>query len=212
MIVKNKTFFRAKMEDSMALQKLDRIFKVCLLMVLSVFQCSNAALSDYLTLDNVTSFGKDALVAYGLAMGLTAFHEFGHAITAKIFWGSPIDMTLGCQPGGRSFSLPIFPGVRLGGLNPATGYAYTSMPLDARPVERMIMSAAGPVFGALGSAAVLYYLHKKYPGYGKKTLSKLVGLYGFLNHIRLMVPVGIPNNDADRAYEAFRDWQAERVS
>lgn len=122
---------------------------------------------------------QDIAAAYCLGMGLTAIHELGHALTSKMFYGTPIDLTLGSTP--YDYNKPYLQvgGIKLGGFNPATGYAQ----IDYREGDHLKQAAiglAGPVCGALASWCAYKLLKKKYPN--NFYLSKTVALYGLFNH------------------------------
>jgi hypothetical protein len=115
---------------------------------------------------------KDIAAAYFVGMGLTAIHELGHAITAKLFYGSPINVTIG----GRKNYLDLGP-IKLGGFNPATGVTrYLSEKYS--PLNEAIIASAGPVCGGIASYFAYRELKKKknYP------ISKLASVYGIFNH------------------------------
>lgn len=123
---------------------------------------------------------KDAALAYCLGMGLTTIHELGHAITAKMISGSPIDITLGAAPSlweKPYFQIGCF---KLGGFNPATAFAsLTNIRMSGEePLRSAAVSIAGPICGALSSLGAWYLLKKNdnYP------LCKAVAMYGYFNH------------------------------
>lgn len=151
-----------------------------------------------------TAGAKDLALAYCLGMGLTAIHELGHAITAKIIYGAPINLVLGTTPQDYTRSYLQLGGIKLGGFNPATGYAYTGIhPYE--PLKEAAICAAGPICGTL-SSILAYKLLKKYDGL---YLAKAVSLYGLFNHTLGIAGIGgiwTPGTDGARVVSSLKDY------
>lgn len=155
-----------------------------------------------------TKIAKDLVVAYAVGMGLTAVHELGHAITAKLFYDCPVDITLGAaqsQVVGKSLTKVL--GFRFGGFNPATGFAAIQSNKPSHPLKNACIFACGPIFGAIGSLIALKYLPKRLP------ITKLVALFGLLNHTAgpaglLGYYQGHPGHDLVRAANEIKNYRS----
>jgi hypothetical protein len=115
-------------------------------------------------LSGIKSLSVSFLGAYGVSMGLLGLHEFAHAITAKAFYNSPIDITLGVNLGDDFFvqkTLVKLPGLKIGGLNPFAGFARCFDDLKDQhkyhPLKHAAICLAGPVASVAGSMAVIKY-------------------------------------------------------
>ena len=143
---------------------------------------------------------KDISTAYLLGMILTAMHELGHAMASKLLYGTPLNVVIGASS--RSgHRIPFFSvgGIAVAGFNPATGYAKT-YDHGAHPFYGIAILLAGPISGALASAAA-YVMLKKYVK--KFYMTKFVSLYGLFNHIigrAGLAGLWIPRSDLARVY------------
>lgn len=149
---------------------------------------------------------KDLALAYGLGMGLTTIHEFGHAITAKALCGTPIHMVIGATPSSNKSYVQIG-GITLGGFNPTTGYARTWTSPDS-PLKNAAILAAGPAFGALSSLGA-YLLLSNFDGL---YIAKAAALYGLFNHTLGIAGIGgtwIPGTDAYRLLDSLKRYRDE---
>jgi len=122
----------------------------------------------------LNSYGKKAAIiatdiatAVCLSMGLTLMHELGHAVTAKIAYGAPIDITLGTTEPNNGTILAQIGGLKIKGLNPWGG---NTLSTDLSPAFRMqnplkesAIMIAGPLSGALSSYTALKFIQKYCP-------------------------------------------------
>jgi hypothetical protein len=102
---------------------------------------------------------KDGLFLYTFAMTSLIAHELGHAVVAKFFWDSPLDITLGAQPDETNTQqkkqpLFTFKSLKFQSLNPfAGGFARAnSCPPDEDTsykalYEKIAVFSAGPLAG-----------------------------------------------------------------
>ncbi len=153
---------------------------------------------------------KDLALAYLLGMGLTAIHEFGHAITSKIFYGTPIQLVLGATPRSNHPSYIQIGGITLGGFNPTIAYANAQLS-DASPLKSATVLAAGPIFGALSSLGA-YILLSKYDGL---YIAKAAALFGLFNHTLGKAGIGgtwTPGTDAHRFVESLKQYRNSQTN
>lgn len=133
----------------------------------------------------------DAVTAYIAAAALTAVHELGHALTAKLFFGRPVHITIGANSRAKVLTpLLRLRGLTIASLDPCIGvasdlYAPLLVPHHGNsPFKSACVLLMGPLVGGLSSLLLLIVLRK----YVKKFyLTKLVALGGFLNHT---IPLG----------------------
>src|SRR5438132_50998 len=99
---------------------------------------------------------RDCGLLYMGAMGSLIAHELGHALVAKRFWNSPIDITLGIQSdvSAKTEQPPLFAwkGIKLQTYNPfAGGFAtlknYPHDISDTTLYKKIATLAAGPLSG-----------------------------------------------------------------
>lgn len=150
---------------------------------------------------------KDLACAYALGMGLTSVHELGHAVTAKIFNGTPINLTLGASPAQSGKPYLQIGGFKLAGFNPATGYARCGY--SDHPLKNAAIYAAGPICGAL-SSTLAYALLRKHDGL---YLTKAAALYGIFNHtigIAGISGLWTPGSDAARFVKSMKQYFNQR--
>ena len=140
---------------------------------------------------------KDMGAAYALGMAITTIHELGHGLAAKYFYGSPLDITIGTDPDSNPLSSMQIGGIRLGGLNPATGYSKRQIPADATPLSKGLVSLAGPVCGTIASIAAYKLLTKYAP---KLYIARFVSLFGLYNHTLGVAGIGGHNRYGSDAY------------
>lgn len=157
-----------------------------------------------------TAGAKDLALAYCLGMGLTAIHELGHAVMAKIFYGSPINLVLGTMSRDHTKTYLKIGGIALGGFNPATGHATYFIPLNEyHPLKNAAISAAGPICGAL-SSLVAYLLLRKYK---ELYITKAAALYGLFNHTIGVAGVGgtwTPDTDTNHVVRSLREYYSQQ--
>lgn len=151
---------------------------------------------------------QDLVLAYLLGMSLTAIHELGHAIIAKILCGAPIQLTLGASPRSNQ-SYVQMGGITLGGFNPTTGYASIGYnPSAGSPLKEAAIYAAGPVFGALSSLGAYLLLRN----YDELYIAKAAALFGLFNHTLGIAGIGgtwIPGTDAYRLLDSLKRYRDE---
>lgn len=135
---------------------------VKLILGISLILSASAVYSQNSLFSGLKKLSMGALGAYGVSMGLLGLHESAHAITAKAVYNSPIDIVLGVHPLDDFFrDKTIFkiPGLRIGGLNPFTGYANCFDWLEDQhkyhPLKHAAISLAGPAASVVGSLAVI---------------------------------------------------------
>jgi hypothetical protein len=115
---------------------------------------------------------KDIGASYLLCMALTTIHELGHAMASKVFYDTPLDITIGSYNKKPLFTVG---GMALVGLNPLMGYTRIDYDMD-HPYYDIAIYLAGPLCGALASAAAYTLLQK----YVKKFyMTKSVALFVF---------------------------------
>ena len=60
---------------------------------------------------------KDIAAAYGAMMVITLIHELGHAVTAKLLCGAPVDIVIGGPRSGKDSLLKKYLGIEFAGFN-----------------------------------------------------------------------------------------------
>jgi len=100
---------------------------------------------------------KNLMLNYSQAYFALFSHEFGHAIAGKLLTNSDVVMFLGK---GRSECLGTFTKqpLSLVGFDPGAGFSV--LKLSENPIENFIISAAGPLTGALSSITTQIALNK----------------------------------------------------
>jgi hypothetical protein len=121
---------------------------------------------------------KDVASAYGLATGITAAHHLGHALTAKLLYGSPINIVLG-TPDRTAKPYAQMGGIKVAGFNPVAGDSCFSPSAQATVNKWRAATIAGPLCGALSSLGA-YLLLKKYCNH--LSITKAVALCGILRN------------------------------
>ncbi len=142
--------------------------KLGLLSVLILATSTNRA-NNY----NYTKFSKDLAIAYTLSFGLTLIHELGHALTAKFFYGKPIDITLGTHALQKS----KFP-IKFAGFNPFIGFALCDSRVKYHPLKQATISLAGPLSGTTASFAAIKFLR---PYKTNLPMTNCVAIMSFVN-------------------------------
>lgn len=131
----------------------------------------------------------DLSVAYCLAMGTTLAHELGHALTGKLFWGTPLDITIGSY--NETYHIASLGGIGLGGFNPLYGKTMHTINGDVAIYAYAIMLAAGPVCGACFNMLAIKLINKL----RFKPVSLTTNIWSFVNQAaNLCYP--IQNNDS----------------
>lgn len=124
----------------------------------------------------------DVAAAYCLCMGITLMHELGHAVVAKIAYGSPIDITLGTTEATNDKIFAQICGIKIKGFNPLGGISL--FPKDLTPAYKMqhplkeaTMTVAGPLSGAISSYTALKLIQKYCPNFIFSKAAAYMGLF-----------------------------------
>lgn len=132
----------------------------------------------------ITKYGQplckrlmDVGASYLLATGIVMTHEIGHALTAKMFYGLPCDITicmLPCRSEKFHFKLGCFD---FRSVAPPFGWAQYGIHA-ASPLKEATICLAGPAFGTIASLLAYGLLKKIAPKFHVTKGMALFGLFG----------------------------------
>ena len=148
---------------------------------------------------------KDALCAFCIGIALTVLHELGHAVTAKLFHGSPINIVVGTHSFSRTPYATIG-GIRFGGFNPAIGATrYSFLAEQYHPLKEATVAVAGPITGAIASSLAFIWLKNR----KKMYLAKAAALFSLINHTVGVTGLGgifFPKSDSSRVVQYIKEY------
>jgi hypothetical protein len=171
--------------------------------IVTVAQCSTSYIC---SVDGM----RDSCAAYLLGMSVTLVHELGHAYTHKLWYGGPINVTIGASTSDKAYAIFYVGGITLGGFNPTTGFTSYHCQRDPKfPLRNASISLAGSLISAGTSAIILVALQK----YVKALwITKAAICFSIFN--QTVGPAGLtglflrlPNHDFTNAWKHIMEWR-----
>jgi len=147
---------------------------------------------------------KNIALAYIATLAITTIHELGHAVTAKVLFNSPIDITLGSSQVTSKVYLQCG-GIKLAGFNPTAGY--TRIKGTTNSLRNIAVLSAGPLSGLAASTAT-YALIKNKP---QLYLLKLATAFNIITESLLNGVIGAiyyPESDGGQILSEYKKYVA----
>jgi len=152
---------------------------------------------------------QDIGMAYALGMGITVLHELGHALVAKLFYGSPVKISIGASPESKSKPMLQGGGFKLRGFYPLTAYASVKAPMSGAPLKRAAIFLAGPMIGSLTSLVTYKLLSQYAPLFYLTRSLALFGLYIQTLGINGITGLNVAGTDAHGIKEALKEYSLQ---